>query len=726
MDTSYQPVYQPIATTETPNEKSAPRASVQSFFSRKSSGGRQCTTQSKPRSRSWHILSHIVSLLWLAPIIALLVLNFEGHKIGASAWCPFGHCGSDVGGDDAVERAAKLDKNDHNLLGALQFVSKALEVWFFMIASALVYDLAMIFARMEGGLPVGYLLTHLEFGDVRNIFNPLLWTSPFPHAGSSHSERHRKRVVRLFLFALLAALLMILGSLMGPGTAVLVLPTLQWRDTPHKASQMYQGISVGEPPKGDNTLFGCNSTDLDAGNYSCTFNMYSSSMDQWVASAAASNVQSQQDFGSVSNTLSQESVVTFMVNASIEDDFIVWVPNRQVLQDVSLDYFQLISTNNSLGFTAQCNVGNVTVTEIDDNREVHCFGNWTSDEVDDYYTKCFRVGTGFNPQNSGASFEIGKNDPYVGAESTTADVFFSDIAQYFNPNDPQSHPDLQRCLSNDTAPSCDWDTIFITPPPSGIPANLAFDNLVLSFSLSNNSNYTTTEPISSFSDRWYCDAVRYLSFPTYVLDTSPTAIVLSLVRLQGTSPHSADPVAIDPDWILAAFSADADPTSSNNMVDSHRPIAQEYSKVLTPAWQEAMSSDGTEDPTSDSSVQEFIFLYLYSFSQALSMVRYTNGSATLSPPTSPAHIKPEDITTTTPHLLRTWSTRHVWAYSVNSSHTSKLGVAVVCLGGLCVLLRLFLGVFLGKREHSPVEMFVAALEHSRTGEFAGMKQRKGS
>ena len=103
--------------------------------------------KSRPKSYRWHLCSQLLSLLWLGPIITLLVLNFRNHVIGASIWCPFGRCFSDAFGDDAIATAVRLDKWDHDVLASLQFVAQAFEIWFLMIATALLYDVGMFFAR---------------------------------------------------------------------------------------------------------------------------------------------------------------------------------------------------------------------------------------------------------------------------------------------------------------------------------------------------------------------------------------------------------------------------------------------------------------------------------------------------------------------------------------------------------------------------------------------------
>ena len=95
-------------------------------------------------------LSQLFGLTWLVPIIALLVLNYTDHIIGASVGCALKKdCNHDSFAENAIQQAAKMDKKDHNILGTLQFVAKALEIWFMIIATCLVYDLTMLLAIKE-------------------------------------------------------------------------------------------------------------------------------------------------------------------------------------------------------------------------------------------------------------------------------------------------------------------------------------------------------------------------------------------------------------------------------------------------------------------------------------------------------------------------------------------------------------------------------------------------
>lgn len=178
----------------------------------------------------WHVISHVITLLWLAPAIVLLYLNLAKTVIGNTLWCPSHDCV--ILGDDqrSIEQALDYDRRDHDVNGALLFVQKGVEVWFTAVATLLVYEIAMMFARREGGLPVGYLLAHLEFTDLMNLFNPLVWksaSSKGSNKGSTPNDGHKSRAMTFSMFAVLITFLTIIANLMGPAGGVLVLPTVQ-------------------------------------------------------------------------------------------------------------------------------------------------------------------------------------------------------------------------------------------------------------------------------------------------------------------------------------------------------------------------------------------------------------------------------------------------------------------------------------------------------------------
>lgn len=671
--------------------------------------------QKNPRkSWPWHLLSHVISLLWLAPIATLLVLNYKNHVIGASAWCPLGHCSADVLGEDAIQKAKKLDKNDHNTLGALQFVAKALEVWFMLIATSLVYDISMVFAKKGGGLPVGYFLTHLEFGDIRNLFNPLLWTSPIPHPNGY--QPRRVRTFKLYLFAVLVAFLTILTNLMGPATAVLVLPTLQWLDTPHTLEQRFNQTGAASPPgfSGSIDLPGCDADALSTHNYSCTLDVFGKTLDEWATSTVATVKQAELSSGISYLSVSQERAVQFFLNTSSVDT--IWVPNRQSLASLSERYIQFYNIslgleqdsssykgyNNSLqtilnlqgpalGLQSKCYQGNVSKIEISKDKTAMCYSGWNYDQVS-YYQKCFPSGTGWDIPNDQSGFFLGapKSGNLTESVGVTAAVSFysSQKAVYWNFTDDLGTGALDCRRRDKTLESCDWDKIFATPV-TGPFQNSSTNIGIIEYD-------TLVKP--TMDSRIWCDNFAYMGFPTYRLDTSPSSNPTNLIKVENiTNPGpSSTPLVVDPNWLLAAWSV-----ASNETVDGDRALAKEMSQVISSMY------DLTDVDIMTPDQEKFLLFHIYSIGQALSMINYYWTDASVS----------NALTEDADHpIFRSWSTRHVWAFSF-SGRTAKLGAVVVFAGALCVLLRIVLGIFGGAHEHTIVELFVAALEHIPHGEF---------
>ena len=194
--------------------------------------------------RGWlpTLLIQSACFLWLLPIAALLALNFEKYIVGASAWCPDRDCY--VGWFNPVrsvplQNLRSFDKRDHNLLGALQFVAKALEIWFSLIATALVYIITFLIAGKRDGLPIGYLTRPSEFANLPGLLDPLLWRtlpSVSRRKGKAESKSYRPRI---YLFISFTILLCLICNLMGPATAVLALPSLQWITTPHLGNHTF-------------------------------------------------------------------------------------------------------------------------------------------------------------------------------------------------------------------------------------------------------------------------------------------------------------------------------------------------------------------------------------------------------------------------------------------------------------------------------------------------------
>lgn len=669
----------------------------------------------------WAVVSQVIGIFWLAPIIAILILNYTNYIIGASVWCPGGHCATDFLSDFTsvvLKKVSELDRADHDVLGALQFVSKSLEVWFMFISTSLVYDVAMLFMKKGGGLPVGFLLTHLEFGDIRYLLNPLLWTSPIPHM--TGAPKQLAATAKLYLFVGLAASLTILTNLMGPATAVLVIPTLQWIDTPPRAVSFFNGTDSAFGPWANDTFPSCTPRQLDSFEFSCTLDSYGASLDAYAKVVDATMKQALTPYGDPLPVLSQEGVVQYSLNAS-EPQGTLWVPNRQILRDLSWDQWEIRSAvlddlhpavatdgakyNNSLqtllqregvslGLVSTCFVGNVSWAMVDEARSVVCYDKFAyasdTDETNLTYTKCIKSGYGWDDVTGSATFYVANADPQKG-RATVITSFATDAVFFNSTTDFGSN--IKGCLQSDTqAARCDWDKIFSTEMP------LEFRNTTKNTVI---VEYALPHPATP-NNRVWCDSQIHVGFPTYTYDMSHISNPLNLVRLNHLPVIAPDqvPEIFNPTWSLAAWSIGYEET-----VASNRSIAQQLHAVLPGLF------DESNVWLLQVAQQKFFLLHQYSLAQALSMVSYIFGPAD----------DPTYVAEASGPAFHRYATLRVWAYGL-SDNTSILGVAVALLGAACVLIRLTLAIiYKFRHEHSTVEMFVAALNHKSQGEFEGLK-----
>ncbi|KAL8883681.1 MAG: hypothetical protein Q9192_007047, partial [Flavoplaca navasiana] len=574
-----------------------------------------------------HWISHILSLLWIAPIAILLWLNFSQHVIGASVWCPSGDCNAEGNSENAIERANFLNRQDRNVNATLQLAAKALEVWFMFVATSLVYDIGIMFAKKGRGLPVGYLLTHLEFGDIRYLVNPLLWTSPLP--GTQGVPEKRSRIIKLYIFACITAMLTILANLMGPATAILVLPTLQWVDSPCVMYETFNHTAVAQRPDGEDLFPSCSAEQLRNGNYSCTAETYGPSLDEWASHNTASYRQfTQHEDGTIILGASQEAALAFMINGSASFDT-VWVPNRQVLRNMSHEFQKLRGAymeadppefpdrefNNSLqtilqrqgpslGFHAAFYTGNASDYGLSEGRWVRCFTGWTLGssiwtETKEEYTKCFRL-VSDEDRDTYAQFYLGNfngTDDQNSAQSGVG-VFVADKAAFYNEQEDFGSGLIDCLIKNNpdgTGETCDWDKIFATEWPADF-RNRSIDVGVTSYSVPGES-YTNA--------RVWCEHVIFQSFPTYSVDTSPRSNVQNLIMLNDLPKIPKDTRRLNPAWLLTAWSVDYD-----GELDGDRQIVKALSRVLPITYSDGLVTlEGIE----------FVFLHFYALGQALSM-----------------------------------------------------------------------------------------------------------
>ena len=545
----------------------------------------ETTQKPAPRSLaslSWLIFTQILGLLWLAPIIILLTLNFSSHTIGPSAWCFHGQCSADLLDDNAIAQAKKFDKADHNMLGVLQFVAKALELWFGFVAVNLIYNVTMWLASRDEGLPIGLLSASVEFADPRSLCDTF--------RSARRSSPQRKRPSRptswlpLGLFIALIIFMCLLVNIMGPATAVLVLPTLQWKDTDLHVEHTFRSLNLSSGPAGDNVFPECTDGNLSRGQYSCNTDSYAASLDSLVDFTIAGTSQS----GPPVNTslpygLSQEGDVTLTFNATHDDTLVAeWAPNRQVLREISQDFYDFyeayrVNTDKAQNLTdpkylqytrslqtilkrqgpvlgaygGEYLSDNAFDVELGPNRNLRCYNNYTNTAIDDAtpsYTKCIQVGTGWTSSTMQASFNIvGSTD----TEMTRIDVFFSEKAAYYN-SLYNSQLASSACLPGRLAAissDCPWESIFDAPVPNDV---VPVSSNILTVELTVPKLNRTTSFVAEFFT-----LAHYNS--TYTLDTSSSSNPLYLVQVDDI-PNPQDPgiqpVIVNPNWFLAAWSVD--------------------------------------------------------------------------------------------------------------------------------------------------------------------------
>lgn len=290
---------------------------------------------------------HFVSLLWLLPIITLLYFNISRHIIGPSVWCPFGKCSvADDDGDYSTERARHNDRSDHNMNGVLLFVAKALEIWFASVAGHLVYEAQKALRESNGGLPVEYSLTDLEFSDFLNLFEISKWTRPIRCV--PRSPKRRRQVSKLCAFVLFAFLMTILVNLMGPATGVLIQPSIQYIDQHRYAAEQFLQMQSHVAPAFGPGFRGCNPEELENHRYACADYMQGTELDSMMSSVVSPIRKNE----SVSLAETQEDGVHFLVfnysSPSKKDRGEKFtVPSRQTLRILAEDIRDIV--NNSYG-----------------------------------------------------------------------------------------------------------------------------------------------------------------------------------------------------------------------------------------------------------------------------------------------------------------------------------------------------------------------------------------
>jgi hypothetical protein len=670
----------------------------------------------------------------MGPIILLLYLNFKGWVVGAGVGCRLSSLKNACEIDrqlNGAEKAAKLDKIDHDILGALQIVAKVLEIWFMIIAASLVYDLTIILAAKRNGLPIGYFLSHVQLADITTLFPCTFWSS----MGLMRHRNPGQGRMRMWLIVFVSFIIMlcIACNLIGPSAAILVLPTLGWLDIQHPVQQKLGQIGTANSPVNPEIAFGCDAASLAAGNFTCT-NYYSASFDASFSTAMFGLEEYvKQNLGAPLTGSYQESglVATFNSTASStnsSDDFALWVPNRQVIRELSNDYIgyqfsvgnettfsnasdnfasftgesldrnlfdsyrnsldiSLVRQGPSLGFIPMyCSRANISVMTLSPTKFVRCYNITLSDDLDGQWIECIRDGSGWNDD-----------------QLQHADLFIADISQssvgnvtvnaYTRMDAITLTESTSSCASaTQSSNSCDWAAMFSSNTSSDVTKQYGSQQYI-EYILPRSSDYKTSV---------VCNFFVQSNVLNYTVDISKDSNPFGLVKLFPPSLTNETDIPLHPDWILAAWSV---PRSGT--VDGNRAAALNLVGALKRAANTLPPENLTVD---DLDLLPFVRLHMMGVIHSLSLVDYTTINITKSEASvhDPFH----------PPLL-VFQRRRVWSYG-QPSRSFKLGAVVSIFCCLCVLVRAGLGFFVVSRQPSTLKFLTAALRYSHKGELDGI------
>ncbi|KAI9853993.1 MAG: hypothetical protein M1813_001602 [Trichoglossum hirsutum] len=530
------------------------------------------TTRGSGSKRRFSIRDSVFRLLgflWCVPALWVLVVNFQQHIVGPSLWCA--GCYPSTASTGYFSRIAYLLAKDHDVIGVLQLVAKALELWFLAVAASLLHDLISLKAEEGGGVAFGLLTAYLEFKEMRYLVSPSLWRSLPVNA----QKRAKATVGYLLVFFVVA--LALESAVIGPAMAVLLIPTLQLREVQRVKGPTAQVAAAGPPS--NPLLVNCSSQLLSIGNYSCIGPLYSSSLDAMLTGAAFSNVTQPNTY--LAPGVSQENHVFFQLNATRKGrDIFVWSPNRSVLREVSAESYEqyLEAINQAVGKPApgldgsqqtlyhrvgpvisavgNCVQANVSISVVGPSKEIRCYGVGSVLGKDVFENTCVKYGPGWDLGIDRSQFFLGWEDKWdkTWVASVNVTVFQTDQVFAFrwgNGTCPLKQAyDGQWLLDG----PCPWNDLFERSAPS----------------LATFVEYRVPG-VTYPNQTVLCVSKAYLGYRDYVIDDlGPQQNGFPLITLQDLPQNITEKlIRMHPDWLLAGWSVDR-----NGMVPSRRASAQ--------------------------------------------------------------------------------------------------------------------------------------------------------
>ncbi|PGG98014.1 hypothetical protein AJ79_09006 [Helicocarpus griseus UAMH5409] len=689
--------------------------------------------QPEPRSiktTALRLLFDLFCLSWIAPIVILLYLNFTGWTIGSGVACRLPSYKSDCKlWQDVPLRLAELDDKDHEILGSLQIVAKALEVWFTVVAGSLMLDLAILLAVSKIGLPMGHFLTYLEFASITVLFKPTFWISS--KGEDRESPWYRPPKVWLWAFLVLAVLLCAACNLMGPATAVLAIPTLNWSEHKLPTETALSGLPSNEPPTqiGGIPSSVCPPSELQAGSYTCT-DIFSSSVDELSAALWARSEWRRSGFFTMSPMIPFRSL-TFTINETdaIDGFEIDWMPSRSVLTRLDEEYSKLWVSRATPNFTSASDMlgdwpldpglyyhytnsldvemssygpilgvrsicstaANITEFDIAPRKRVRCYTRTSTTSPNTFRYHCIRMTSAVSDWTdvghySHANFTLKDRlgvDTHINVHS--ADKAFQ-IPKRYSP-----------CLWDHERSDCDWNRLL--DPKS--------DTDRIQTSVHYTEYFAPDAPSAEYTVMCYTEF--YHTMADYIAQIAPTKINTTIVNTENRL--EAKHINVHADWALAAWSAargetfNATRSADKNLLDALGPL------MRTPPPKTEAENDAFE-------TRWFYDQHKVMSLQTVSLIGHTttnnktlvDAAAASSPSSDPYR----------PQLTNTQRFR-VWSYST-SSQTFRMGATVCIFGCLCVIARTFISLVYRLPQPSTLAVLAAALRFEYKGDLDGLSR----
>lgn len=715
------------------------------------------------------LIIQLFALAWVAPIGVLLYFNLKTHILGASAWCPSGHCKPRIYSEDSdtLKLRAAYERSSHNVLGSLQFAAKALEIWFILIATWLVYLRTIHLAQRSEGLPIGYLSRPSEFAEIPSLFDKRLWTT------LCRSSRTRRARMRLWLFIFSTMGLCVLANLMGPAVAVLVLPSLQWIETKNVVLERFSSFNANNPPYSAGFAHWnsrCLESEFKEQQYSCSADN-ENSMDSWVEATFASqgrstpvaSLQSDLSFSYNSTWIVTSNLTypngTHQTNLTIES--VTWSPSRQMVQQLNDDLIMIVNMsaggpgtdprgeNPSSTFNVYNNTVSTTIRrkgpilgamvntwigyndtehtarhytiELGWQKSVRCYANYNlvntpncwgecEGSVNASYTRCITIGAGWGDGYKRAKFTVSgrylRLIDDLGPEASFKHLA-SGHAAYLPggkiPDDVLAANFSKNCLDSNTVNQTFCNWDAFFNMTTKTPRVAPRSKLVNTLQIDWDMRDIAGKPNTI---TFAIDFVVFQTFADYLLNPDELTNPLLQIDTQIRQDQTWGLHPLVPIAIDPAWTLAAWAVAPRGVIDVERSAASRLQRLVDLFYQTPNSSDQDYNL-----FEERWWLNSIAFMpimQTLSLIEFDTLPATAD----------EDDSDPAKLLLKRNARVYVWAYNI-SSRTGYFGIAVVSCGIVVVLLEVYLGMRDRRIFRSPTQLLVAALEHPNAGEFHG-------